>query len=91
MIPAHEGEGLTGEGEPRLVVVSGALSHCFMGRPFPDSNGAPVPSAINASTRWRGSFTTREPPVTMAKIDPFTLSVSEPKRRRPPSGVSTPG
>jgi len=57
-------------------------SHSFITRPDPGSNRTPTPDSDNASTLFRGSFTTKLPfDETIAKIFPPTQSAEEPKPR----------
>jgi hypothetical protein len=58
-------------------------THSRIGRPLPLSNGLPPPEPTSASTRRAGSFSTRSPFTTIAKIDPSTFSASAPKPRPP--------
>src|SRR5438034_9332441 len=64
-------------GHERLAS-GGTATHSFMTRPRPASNGVPFPAATSWSTRSRGSFTTRFPPETIAKIFPFTFRADSP-------------
>ena len=66
------------------------VSHSFIGRPLPESNGAPSLLATSDATRSRGSFTTSRSPLSIAKIEPPTFSAVEPNVR-PPLGGCTPG
>jgi hypothetical protein len=49
----------------------------------------PSPLAMSASTRSRGSFSTRFPPENIAKIFPLTFSAIDPNVGRPPEELGT--
>lgn len=69
---------------------STTVSHSFIGRPLPASNGTPAPLAMSAATRPAGSFTTSRSPASMAKIEPPAVNAVEPNPRRDVGG-RTPG
>lgn len=67
-------------------------THSRIGDPLAAVKGSPVPAATRPSTRCRGSFSTRPPPTTIAKIEPSTVSAADPNPRRPlEDGGPTPG
>src|SRR5262249_48687679 len=57
------------------------VTHSFISRPCPGSNGLPSPFATNASTRALGSFTTSVPCVNKANSLPFAFRPFDPNLR----------